>query len=200
MSLVLQVSPALRDLLVLLDPQVRVLWVSLDLRDLLDPKELLAAPSLANLDPQVDLANLAPLEHLVRGETLALLVLRDLEELLDLLEAPDLLASQLLASLDLLVSLDQWDQEESLVLKDIQVYLDCQVLRAIEGWELRDLRVREDLLDLWAQLEPQVSLELESQENQVAQVSQESQVAQEGMVPLVPWDHRDPRDTLVPLV
>lgn len=70
----------------------------------------------------------------------------------------------------------------------------------IEGWELPDLKVRQDLKDLWAQLENQVKLELASQENQVAQVSQESQVAQVEMVPLAPWDHRDPRDTLVPQV
>lgn len=200
MSLVPQVSPALRDLLALLDPQVRVLRVCLDLKDLLEPREPLAAPSLANLDPQVDLANLVPMEHLVRRETLVLQALRDLEDLLDLLEALDLLASQLLASLDLLVFLGQWDLEESPVTKDIQVFLDCQVLRVIEGWELLDLRVRQGLLDLWVPLEPQVRLELESQEDQVVQVSQESQVAQVGMVPLVPWDHRDPRDTLVPLV
>lgn len=64
MSLVPQVSPALRDLLALLVPQVTVVKVRLDLKDLLDLLVLLAAPSLANLDPQVDLANLATTEHL----------------------------------------------------------------------------------------------------------------------------------------
>lgn len=174
--------------------------MSLDLRDLLDLPELLAAPLLANLEPQVDLVNLAAMVHLVRRETLEPPALRDLGEFLDLLEAPDPLASLLLASLDLQVFLDQWDLEESLVLKDIQVYLDCQVLRVIEGWELLDLRVRQDLKEQWAQLENQVRLELESQVNQVQPVSQESQVAQVGMEPQVPWDHRDLRDTLVPQV
>lgn len=70
----------------------------------------------------------------------------------------------------------------------------------IEGWEFKDLRVRQDLRDPRAQLELQVSPVLESQESQACPVSQESQVAQVGMVPLVPWDHRDPRDTLVPPV
>lgn len=41
---------------------------------------------------------------------------------------------------------------------------------------------------------------MESQEEQVHLVIQESQVTQVEMVSLVPWDHRDPRDTLVPLV
>lgn len=80
------------------------------------------------------------------------------------------------------------------------MYLDCQVLRVIEGWDLVDLRVRQDLKGPWAQLEHQVLMELESQEKQVCPVSQESQVAQVGMVPLVPWDQWDLRDTLVPQV
>lgn len=80
------------------------------------------------------------------------------------------------------------------------MYLVCQVLRVIEGWEFKDLRVRQDLKDLWAHLDNQVRLELESQENQVWTVSQESQVAQVRMVPKVLWDHRDLRDTLVPQV
>lgn len=80
------------------------------------------------------------------------------------------------------------------------MYLVCLVLREIEGWEFKDLRVRQDLKDPWAQLEHQVSLELESQESQVPLVRQESQVAQVEMVPQVPWDHRDLRDTLVPQV
>lgn len=80
------------------------------------------------------------------------------------------------------------------------MYLDCPVLREIEGWELLDLRVRQELKDPWAQLVPPVPLELESQESQVRLVSQESQVAPVEMVPLVPWDQWDPRDTLVPQV
>lgn len=67
----------------------------------------------------------------------------------------------------------------------------------IEGWEFRDLRVRQDLKEPWVHLEHQVHLELESQERQVCPVSQESQVAQVGMAPLVPWDQWDLRDTLV---
>lgn len=64
----------------------------------------------------------------------------------------------------------------------------------------RDLRVRQDQRDLWALLENQVQLELESREKQVLPVSQESQVAQVGMVPQVQWDQWDLRDTLVPQV
>lgn len=78
--------------------------------------------------------------------------------------------------------------------------LDFQVLRVIEGWELQDLKVRQDLKDLWAHLDSQVWVELESQERPVHPVSQESQVAQVEMVTLVLWDPRDPRDTLVPQV
>ncbi|TWW71926.1 hypothetical protein D4764_16G0004230 [Takifugu flavidus] len=199
-NLVLQVSLALRDQLVPLAHQVTVPKVCLDPKDLLDPLVLLDAPLLANLDPQVGLANQAFLEHMVRRETLEPLVLRDQGEPLDLLEAPDQLASLLLASLGLLVFPELWDPEESLDIKDTQVFLDCQVLRVIEGWELLDLRVRQDLKGLWDQLEHLVHLELESQENQVQLVSQESQVAQVEMVPLVLWDQWDPRATLVPQV
>lgn len=115
MSLVLQVSPALRDPLALLVSQVRMPQVSPAPKDLLDLLELLDAPLLANLDPQVDLANLAVMAHLVRGETLEPLELRDQGEPLELVEALDPLASLLLASLDLQVFLEQWDLEESLV-------------------------------------------------------------------------------------
>jgi len=80
------------------------------------------------------------------------------------------------------------------------VYLACQVLRVIEGWEFKELRVRQGSKELWAHLDNQVRPVLESQEEMVWQVSQESQVAQVGMVPQVPWEHRDPRDTLVPQV
>ena len=114
-SLVLQVSLDLRDLLALLAPQVRALKVLKDPRDLLALPELLAVPSLANLDPQVDLANLAAMEHLVRRETPEPLALRDQEEPPDPLEALDPLASPLLANLDLQVFPAQWDPEESLV-------------------------------------------------------------------------------------
>lgn len=114
MNLVLKVSPALRDLLALPAPQVRTVKACLDPKDLLDLPVLLAAPSLASLAPQVDLANLAAMESLVRGEILEPLALRDQGEPLDLLEAPDLLVFLLLASLDLQVFLVQWDLEESL--------------------------------------------------------------------------------------
>lgn len=87
----------------------------LDLKDLLDPLDLLAAPLLVNLDLQVVLANLAGLETLVRREILEPLALKDLGEFLDHQEALDLLASLLLASLDHQVFLEQWDLEESLV-------------------------------------------------------------------------------------
>lgn len=108
-------SPALRDLLAPPAPQARALKVSLDPRDLLDHPDLLAAPSLANLDPQVDLANLAAMERQVRREREEPLALRGQGESLDLLEAPDLLASLQLANPDPLVALELWDIEESLV-------------------------------------------------------------------------------------
>lgn len=115
MSLVLQVSPALRDLLALLVSEVRMPQVSPAPKDLLDLLELLDAPLLASLVPQVDLANLAVMAHLVRRETPEPLALRDQGEPLELMEALDPLASLLLASLDLQVFLEQWDLEESLV-------------------------------------------------------------------------------------
>lgn len=114
-SLVLQVNLVPRDLLALLALQVKMAKVSVDPKDLLDLLDLLAAPSLANLDLQVDLANLAALENLVREETLEPLAPRDLGESLDLLEALDQLVSLLLASLVLQVYLEQWVPEESLV-------------------------------------------------------------------------------------
>lgn len=70
----------------------------------------------------------------------------------------------------------------------------------IEGWELRDLRVRQDPKGLQAHLDNQVRLVLESQEKQGCQVSQASQVCQVEMVPLAQWDLRGPRDTQVPQV
>lgn len=82
--------------------------------DLLDPLVLLDALLLANLVPQVDLANQAFLEHMVRGETPEPLVLRARGEALDLLEALDPLASLLVASPGLLVFPELWDLEESL--------------------------------------------------------------------------------------
>lgn len=108
-------SLALRGLLDLLVNQVRVLKAPLDPKDLVDPLELLVAPSQGNLEALVDLANQAVMEHLVRRETLGHLALRDQGEPLDLLEALDPLASLLLESLDLPVCLEQWDPEESLV-------------------------------------------------------------------------------------
>lgn len=108
-------SPALRDLLVLLAPQVIVLKVCLDPQDPLELLELLVVPSLANLDPLVDLANQEATDNLVRKETPEHLVLRDQGVPLDLLEALDPLASLLPASLDLQVFLEQWDLEENLV-------------------------------------------------------------------------------------
>lgn len=115
MSLDLLVSLALRDLLALLVSLVRMVLVSLDPRDPPDLLEALAVPSLESLDLQVDLANLATMEHLVRREILEPLALRDPGETLDLLESPDPLDSPLLANLDLQVFQDQWGLEESLV-------------------------------------------------------------------------------------
>lgn len=114
-SLVLQVSPALRDLLALLAPQVRALKVSLDLRDLQDLPDLLVAPLLENLGPLVDLVNLAALDKMVRRVTLEPQAPRDLGEHQVLLEAQAPLAFLLLESLDPQVFLEQWDLEENLV-------------------------------------------------------------------------------------
>lgn len=114
-SLVPQVSPALRALQALLVPQVRMLLDFLGPRAPPDHQDLLATLLLASPEPQVDLANPASPELLVTRETLALLAPRDPGECLDLLEAPDLLASLQLASLDLLVCLEQWDPGVSLV-------------------------------------------------------------------------------------
>lgn len=151
MSLVLPVSPALRVLLALPVPRVSMVWVSLDPRDLPVHLAPLAVLLLANLDPQVDLANLATTEPQVRRETPEPLVSRDPEEPLEPLEALDQLASPLLASLDPLVSLEQWDLVESLVIRDTPVFLACQALRVIEVLVLLDLRVRQDPRDQWAQ-------------------------------------------------
>lgn len=115
MSLELQVSLALRDLLALLVSLVRMALVSPDPRDPLDLQEALAAPSLESLDLQVDLASLAAMESLVRRETLAPPAFRGPGEPLDLLEPLDPLASPPLASLDLQVFQEQWGPEESLV-------------------------------------------------------------------------------------
>lgn len=109
----LLVSLALRDLLAPLAPQVRALKACLDPKDLLDPKDPPDVPLLANLEPQVDLANPVPTDCLVRRETLEPLEPRDQGEPPEPPEAPDLLVSLLLANPDLQVSLEQWDQGES---------------------------------------------------------------------------------------
>lgn len=200
MSLDPQVSLALKALLVPPVSPVRVLKVCLAPRDLLDPLELLADPSLANLDPQVDLASPALTEPLVRKETLEPLAPRDLEEPQDLQDLLDPLDSLQLANLDLLDSLELWDHVESLVLKDILVFLGCQVPKETWGLVFKDHRVRQDHRDLQALPELRVRQELESQESPVCPVSQEREVFLEEMVPLVQWDQWDLRATLVPQV
>lgn len=115
MTLVLQVSLALRDLLALPAPLERMVKVHLDPKGLLDLLEPLAAPSLANLELLVDLANLAAMDFLVRREILEPLDQWDQEDPPDLLAALGLLVCLLLASQDPQVFLEQWDLEESLV-------------------------------------------------------------------------------------
>lgn len=129
-----QVSQALRALPGPPVSQGRVLKVCLALKDQLDPPELLADPSLANLEPQVDLVNPALMGLLVRKETLEPPVLRDPEEPLDPQEPLDLLDSLQLANLDLLDSPELWDLVESLVLKDTLESLGCQGPKGIWGW------------------------------------------------------------------
>lgn len=114
-SLVNQVSLALRDLPAHLARQGRMAKVTPALKDPPDLPDSLVAQSLANLELQVDLANLASPEHLVRREKLELLAFRVLGEPLDHLESQDLLVCLPLANLDLLVFLDQWDLGESQV-------------------------------------------------------------------------------------
>lgn len=195
-----QVSLALRALLARLVSQVRVLKVCPVLRDLLDPQELPDDPSLANLEPQVDLASPVLMEPLVRKETLEPLALRDPEEPREPQEPLDLLDSLRLANLDLLDSPELWDHVESLVLKDILVSLGCQVPKETWGLEPQDHRVRQDHRDPQVLPEPQVREELESQESPVCPVSQEREVFPEEMAPLVQWDQWDLRATLVPQV
>lgn len=200
MSLVPLVSLALRAPLVPPVSQERVLKVCPAPRDLLDPQEPLDVPSLANLDPQVDLENPAPMEPLVRKETLEPLAPRDREEPQDPQDLLDLLDSLQLANLDLLDSPELWDLVESLVLKDILVSLGCLVPKETWGWVSQDHRVRPDLRDPQGLPEPQVRQELESQEDPVCPESQEREVFQVEMVPLVQWDQWALKATLVPQV
>lgn len=200
MSLVPQVSQALRALLAPPESQGRVLKVCPAHRDLLGPPEPLDDPSLANLEPQVDLANPALMEPLVRKETPEPLAPRDPGEPQEPQDPLDLLDSLPLANLDLLDSPELWDLEESLVLKDILVSLVCQVPKETWGWVLQDLRVRQDLRDQQVLPEPQVRQELENQEGPVCPVSQEREVFPVEMVQLVQWDLWDLRVTLVPQV
>lgn len=193
-------SLVLKALLVPPVSQVRVLKVCPAPRDLQDPQELLADPSLANLEPQVDLASPVLMEPLVRKETQEPLAPKDPEEPQDHQEPLDLLDSLPLANLDLLDSLELWDLAESLVLKDILVSLGCQVPKATWGLVPQDHRVRQDHRDLQVLPEPQVRQELESQEDPVCPVSQEREVFLEEMVLLAQWDQWDLRATLVPQV
>ncbi|KAG7267283.1 hypothetical protein CRUP_015012 [Coryphaenoides rupestris] len=140
-----------------LAPQVRALKVRLDPRAPLDPLALLDTPFLASLDLQVDLENLAALELMVKGETPEPPDSRGPEACPAHLEAPDPLVCLPLASLVLPVCPEPWEQEESSVTRDTQVYLALQARRETEGWELLDLRVRQDPLDPRAHLEPPVS-------------------------------------------
>lgn len=200
MSLDPLVSLVLRALLAPLESQERVLKVCPALRDLLDPLEHPDDPSLANLEPQVDLASPALMEPLVRKETLEPLVPKDPEEPLDHQEPLDLLDSLPLANLDQLDSLELWDLVESQVSKDILESQGCQVQRETWGWVQQDHRERQALRDPQDLPEPQVRQVLESQEDPVHPVSQEREEFPVEMVPLVQWDPWDLRATLVPQV
>lgn len=200
MSLAPKVSLVLRALLAPPVSQGRVLKVCPAHRDLLDLQEPLDVPSLANQDPQEDLANPVLMEPLVIKETLDPLASRDPEDPQDLQEPPDLPDFLQLANQDLLDSPEQWDLVESLVLKDIPVSQGCPVPKETWGLVSRDHRVRQDLRDLQVLLGPQVRQELENQEGPVCPVSQEREVFPVEMVPLVQWDQWDLRATLVPQV
>lgn len=103
MSPELQVSLAQRVQLAPLAPQVRTLLAFPEHRDPPGLQAQPALPYLANLEPQVDLASLAPMATLVKKEMLEPLDHRDPEECPVHLEAPDPLAFPPLASLDLTV-------------------------------------------------------------------------------------------------
>lgn len=114
-SLVSQVSPALRDPPAHQVPLGRMAKVSPALKDLPDLPDSLVAQLLANLELQVDLANLVFLVSLVRREKLEPLASRALGDPLEPLEAQDPLVCPLLANLGLPVFLEQWDLEASQV-------------------------------------------------------------------------------------
>lgn len=178
----LQVSPALKDLLDLPDPKESMVKDCQDLRDHLDLKDLLAILHLVNQALQVDQANQVHQVFLELKETLVRLVLREQGAHLDLLASLGLLAYLLLANLDQLGCLEEWDQEESQVLRDTQVCLESQGRKERGVLVFRGLRVRPEQLDLWDPQGHLASLELVNQENLDTQVSQVSQVHQVRMV------------------
>ncbi|KAB5562596.1 hypothetical protein PHYPO_G00019720 [Pangasianodon hypophthalmus] len=148
-SQVPQVSQVNLDLLDLPDPLVRVLKDCQGLRDHLAHLDLLATQHLESQALQVDQANQVQMVHLDLKEILVHLVLRDQGVLLDLLAALGLPVYLPLANLDQLVCLDQWDQEESQVLRDIQVFLVHQDKKETEVLAFKGHQVSLVHLDQW---------------------------------------------------
>ncbi|MCI4382974.1 hypothetical protein PGIGA_G00021010 [Pangasianodon gigas] len=190
-SQVPQVRQANLDLLDLPDPLVRVVKDCQGLRDHLAHLDLLATQQLESQALQVDQANQVQMVHLDLKEILVHPVLRDQGVLLDLLAALGLPVYLPRANLDQLVCLDQWDQEESQVLRDIQVFLvhqdkkETEVL-AFKGHQVSQVRqvhlVVMGHLVLWDQLDQKATLELlelEYQVNQVKMGLQDCQVLQD---------------------
>lgn len=135
------------------DPLARALLDFLDHRAPLVPLAPPDTPMLVNLALLVPLANPDPLVSLVTEVPLEQLELWAHEEVPEHREHLDLLDFHLLASLALLAFLEQWDQEESLVLRDtlaFQGFLAPKEREASESLVFRDPLV---MLDQWAQLE-----------------------------------------------
>lgn len=187
----LQVSPAQKDPLDLPDPKERLVKESQDLRDHPDLQDLLAILHLVNQALQVDPANQAQQVILELKETLVHLVLREQGAHLDLPAALGLLAFLHLANLEQLGCLEQWDQEESKVLRDTQVCLESLGRKERGGLAFMDLRVRPAQLDLQDLQGHLASLELVNQVNLDTQVSQVSQAHLVRMVHQALKDHKD---------
>lgn len=144
-----QVSQVNLDLLDLLDPLARMVKDCQDLGDHLAHLDLLATQHLESQALQVDQGNQVQMVHLDLKEILVHMVLKDQGVLLDLLVALGLPVYLPLAILDQVVCLDQWDQGESQVLRDIQVFLVHQDKKETEVLAFMGHQVKLVQLDLW---------------------------------------------------
>lgn len=185
---VLQVSQDQWDLLDLLE---RVVWDILDHKAQPDPQDHLVTLKQVNLVPQVVLENQVLLVFPVKEVSMVQQDQWDPEVHLVPLVPLDLLDTLLLENPDHLEFLAQWDQEESLVLKDILAFLVFLALKEREVLEFLGFKDPQVQLDQWVPAVCLENLELVNLVPLAIPESLESLACQEEMVLPVQWVCQD---------